>query len=172
MRIKIDVKIFFLIERSITIQKFLVTKLIFGKKVVKNDFSRHSSFYTLSKCLSIQNVARPSEIPDIIVRYRETWIFEANGLPVFTMTGNIIPCSWDIPKIREVSRSSAQKKKGRDWMLEETKIGAIASKVFQTRSHVTCVLVGRDDPPTHSCWWWTITVIQFFRIIFVLKIDD
>lgn len=93
MRIKIDVKIFFLIERSITIQKFLVTKLIFGKKVVKNDFSRHSSFYTLSKCLSIQNVARPSEIPDIIVRYRETWIFEANGLPVFTMTGNIIPCS-------------------------------------------------------------------------------
>lgn len=57
-------------------------------------------------------------------------------------------------EIREVSRSGAQKRKARDWMLEEKERfgGVIASKVFQTRPRTLHVLVRRDDPPTHSCW--------------------
>lgn len=58
---------------------------------MNDDFSRH--FSCTLKCLSIQNVARPSQIStrDIVVRYREMQISGANGLPVSTIMGNIIP---------------------------------------------------------------------------------
>lgn len=65
-----------------------------NKKIVTNDnFSRRFS-YILDKCLSVQNVARPSRISvrDTIVRYREEMrISEASGLPISSIMGNIIP---------------------------------------------------------------------------------
>lgn len=106
--------------------------------------------------------ARPLQISvrDIIVRYREEMrISEASGLPISSIMGNIIPREiyWKFVRYRGLARS---KRKGRDWMLEEKKIGVIAPTVFQMRSlarthartHVTYVLVGRDNLPTHSCW--------------------
>lgn len=117
---------------------------------------------TVSKCLNIYKTLRdPRRLRSAIssMRHRETRISRTSGLPSI-ITGAIIPRGWDIPKIREVSRSGAREKKGRDWMLEEKKIGVIVSKEFfrralirtHARTHVTCVLVGRDDPPTHNCW--------------------
>lgn len=55
-------------------------------------------------------------------------------------------------EIRKVSRSDAKEKRERLNVGEED-WGVIASKIFQAlaRTHIACVLVGRDDPPTHSC---------------------
>lgn len=129
---------------SVIMEKFPSTKFIWKQIVVINDDIAWHFSYTFSKCLSAQTLHDPqTSVRDIIARYGETRISGANGLPAFTITGDIIPHGWDIPKkkkkkkIREVSRSGAQKRKARDWMLEEKERfgGVIASKVFQTRPH-------------------------------------
>lgn len=73
--------------------------------------------------------------------------------PYSTITGDIIPRGWDIPKIREVSRSSAQKKKkGRLNVGRDEDWGDSLESFSDALARTRYVCIGRDDPPTHSCW--------------------
>lgn len=138
--------------------QLLSNKTFENKIVVNDDLSRHFSYMcSVVKCLSMQNVSRPSptSVRDIIARYRETRI--SDGLPGVHHNGRhhstwlrYTENSWDIAVwCVEEKRERLNVEEEKDW-------GDIALKVFQTRTyactHVTCVLVGRDDPPTHSCW--------------------
>lgn len=73
--------------------------------------------------------------------------------------------------------SGTQERKGRDWMLEggDRSDNPASFSDALARCGYARVLVGIGAIRRRTAVgvrWWTITVIQFFGIIFVLKIDD
>lgn len=124
--------------------------------MINDDIAWHFS-YTFSKCLSAQTLHDPqTSVRDIIARYGETRISGANGLPAFTITGDIIPHGWDISKKKNswgIAVWRAEEKSERLNVGGEGKIrGGDSLESFSDAPARYMVLVRREDPPTHSCW--------------------